>query len=642
MIKFNNCLRNRSFTDRENEKPSTCSVSCDTSDLKQTLEKDKLANTVTKVRDDTSNKNNKSYQRKSKEYPFGSKLSSIREEMREFCDSMDRFVDENRIVFKNGEVEGFWGKRKMVDENLQTNFIDDSKIQEAGTKVSASEEAKLRWWSTKERKLKVKEILKKLEDEAKKNKVEAEDTEIKEKFDCDSSEDKKQPTDTTNNFQDVYDLLTLKTCQPYVLPDSTETYSVEDAKNYDCNQSVKMQQEESRGLFHSLFAELRNQDCVQEMHKPKVSTELMALEEKFGYEQSVIDTKNKSVSTLINMEDPVDCNKQSLKCENIVEENNSTKIEILEDKINNLSFETLEGKKNIDESDDDSFKTASSVQEDSQISKGNFESSEILKLTNMENKNDKIIDPIKNENIDQLVDNHWKEIIFNKEHYDAIYKDEKINDKSEKSSNKIGISETEEEFSTKIEQSNSQRKLLVQTIDRLSPERNHSFKLTGKRIREAEDIEVSNKKSFLIEEIKPGKKSEERKSRSQISERCRQHLIQETKKFAKKVSPLIDKCITNLIKETEDAGKKSQYRKYNQSLGEYLPSDCVSKMDFSKFAGNFEERDNCHNEDGNKSNDVTNTCSEKPKLTEQLNSQCAASANHFGKISTYRYKKYVI
>lgn len=578
------------------------------------------------MRDDS--KNNRSYQRKSKEYPFSSKLSSIREEMREFCNSMDRFVDENKIVYKNGKVEGFWGERKMVDENLQTDFIDDIKIQETRTKVSASEEDKLRWWYIKERKLKVKEILKKQKDEAKKNKIEAEDVEINEKFDCCLSEDKKQSTDIINNFQDIYDL-TLKTC-PSVLPDSTEVRSIKDVENYDCEQFEKIQQEESHELFSSILAETKNlEDCVQKINKPKISTELMVLEKELNYEESAIDTKEKNAPTLINTKNLVDCNEQSSKCKNILEQNNSANIQTLENKINNLSLESSEGKKNMDESDDDSFKTATSVQEDSQISEDNYESSGVLRSTNLENNFNKIIDSNKNENIDQLIDNHEKEIILNKEHNDAIYEDGKINGKPKISSDKIEISKTERKFS-EIEQSNFQKKSLIQIIDRLSPERtrSHSLKLTGKRIREAEDIGVSNKKS-LLEEINPGKK-EERKSRSQISERCRQHLIQETKKFAKKVSPLIDKCITNLIKEAEDAGE--QCHKYNRSLEEHMPFGCVSKMDLNKPADNFREQDN-YDKYSNKSNDVTNTYSEKQELMREqtVNSQSIVSANQSGK-----------
>ncbi|XP_018354200.1 PREDICTED: dynein assembly factor 1, axonemal homolog [Trachymyrmex septentrionalis] len=625
---------NNKANDRKSERTFTCSVSCDTSDLKQMLEEyHKPTNEVTNEKDDISNKNIKSYQRKSRFYPFGSKLSSIREEMREFCDSMDRFVDENKIVFKNGEVEGFWGERKMVDQNLQTDFVDDSKIQETGTKVSVSEEDKLRWWSTKERKLKVKEILNKREDEVKENKVEAEDTKRVEKSDRCSSEDKKQLTDATSYFQDVHDLTALKASPSSVLPDSMKTYSVKNAANYESEQSLSIQQEESHGVFHSLFTELRNRDIRECIHKPKISTELMALEEKLDNEKLAFDPEKKNICTLINTKDLVNSNEQYSECENSAEKNNSVKIEIFEDKVNDLSFESPERKKNIDESDDDSFKTALSVQEDSQILESSYELPKVLKLANKENNFDKIIDSIQNENIDHSMDNNWKEVISNQNHNDAIYENEKIYDGLEKSSDKTEISKSEREFSTETEQCNSQMESLVRTIDHLSLERaSHSSRLTGKRTREAEDVEVSNKKSFLIKEMNLGKKLEERKSRSQISERCRQHLIQETKKFAKKVSPLIDKCITHLIKDAENANGKSQSYKYNQrNPREYLPSGYTSKMNLSKSAGDFGERNNYHDKCDNKSNDVTNTStySERQELmTEQtINSQFAASAH---------------
>ncbi|XP_070513879.1 LOW QUALITY PROTEIN: uncharacterized protein, partial [Cardiocondyla obscurior] len=430
--------------DRKKKSTPACSVSCDTSDINQELEKDKLAAAVLNMGDDTSSKNNKGCKRKSKEHLFGSKLSSIREEMREFYDSMDRFVDENKIVFKNGEVEGFWGEGKMVHENLQTDFTDDSKIQETGTKVSASEEDKLQWWSTKERKLKVKEMLKKREEEAKKNKAQTENTEINEEFQCCPPGDKKQPINITNNLQDTRNLV-LKAVPSNVLPDSEERCSVKNANDRDCDQS-------------------------------------------------------------------------------------------------------------------------------------------------------------------------------------AISENEKMNNKSENSFDKVCTSKTKRELLTDVEQSNSLKESLVQTMSRLSLEgTSYSSKLGGKRIREAEDIEVSNKKSFLIKEINPGRRSEERKSRSQISERCRQHLIQETRKFARKVSPLVDKCITNLIKETEDGNKKLQYRRYNRSFGEYLPTDYISEVNASKSAGDFGKQDNC-----NKLNDAADPFSEKQDITMQqtINSQVAASTSH--------------
>ncbi|CAL1682955.1 unnamed protein product [Lasius platythorax] len=606
--------------DRKNEKTSICSVSSDTSDLKQTLEENqKLTRAATGMRDDASSKNIKSYQRKSKEYPFGSKLSSIREEMREFCNSMDKFVDENKIVFKNGEVEGFWGERKM-DENLKTDSIDDSEIQETET-VSTSKEDKLRWWSTKERKLKVKEIIRQREDEARKNK-EIKDAATSNNSDCSLLEDRKQAVNTTDNFQDVYDLMTMKTC-PSCLPNAKEeTYSVKDTENYTCEQSAKEQREKSCGIFSSLFAELRNRNNIQKISKQKVSSELMILEEKLDSEKSTTDTMQEGLPKI--MTDLVDSAEQFSECKKIEINENSPKIEDLEDKFNNLLLKSSEVKKNVDESDDDSFKTATSLPEDSQILESNQGSSEILKLSSKEDNCDKIIDISKNENEIDL--DCCEKVISNEEHNDLICENKKIIGKIEKSSAKIEMLNSEQKLSTDTEESNSQMESLVRAIDRLTLGRMNQqpSRLTGKRTREAEDVEVNNKKTFFMEEINSGRKSEERKSRSQISEKCRQHVIQETKKFAKKVSPLIDKCITNLIKDAENVDGKLQYHKYDRrSLGEYLPSGFVSKMDLNKPAGDSGERNNWRDKYDNKSNNITSVQSGKQEVKQTVNSECA-------------------
>jgi len=574
--------------------------------------------------DDASSKNIKSYQRKSKEHPFGSKLSSIREEMREFCDSMDKFVDENKIVFKNGEVEGFWGEGKMVDENLQTDPIDDSEIQETETKVSTSKENKLRWWSTKERKLKVREIIRQREDEAKKHKVEIKDAATNSNSNCSSLEDGKQVMDTADNFQDVYDLMTMKTCPSY-FPDSTETYSVKDEENYTCEQSEK-ESEEKCGVFSSIFAELRNRD-IQETNKSKVSSELMILEEKLDSEKSTIDTKQKNIPQIINMTDLIDSAEESSKCKKLETNENYPKIEDLEDKFNNLLLTSSEMKKNIDESDDDSFKTATSLVEE--ILKSDQGSPEVLKLSNTEDNCDKIIDSNKNKNVDF---DDCEKIISSKERNNLICENKKII-KIEESSAKMEMSNSEQKLSSDIEESNSQMESLVRAIDRLTLGKTNQqpSRLTGKRTLEIEDVEINNKKSFLIEEIKSERKSEERKSRSQISEKCRQHMIQETKKFAKKVSPLIDKCITNLIKDSENVDRRSQYHKYNRrSLGEYLSSGFVSKMDFNKPAGN--SGNNWPEKYDNKSDNVINVQFGKQELKQTINSESdSLSANDSGK-----------
>lgn len=69
-------------------------------------------------------------------------LSSMREEMRDFCDSIDKFSVDNDIVYKNGEVVSFWGSSSSKDQ------------------ASSSSPSKTRWWSSKERREKVKEMMK--------------------------------------------------------------------------------------------------------------------------------------------------------------------------------------------------------------------------------------------------------------------------------------------------------------------------------------------------------------------------------------------------------------------------------------------------------------------------------------------------
>lgn len=454
--------------------------------------------------------------------------------MKEFCDSMDRFVDENKIVFKNGEVEGFWGGSKMVDENLQTDFVNDDQIRETESDISANEEDKLRQY-TQERNLR-KEIIKKREDK------------------------------------------------------------------------VETQQ---------LFIELKCPKDVEKICGTTASNNFMPLEKTSASEQA----GKKNISNIINVADS-DFGEQF---DNIVEtDDKSAKFEFLGDKSNNLLLESVEEKKNVDESDDDSFKTATSLQEDSPILENNQESPEMLNFSSKKDNCGKTVDSMKNENIALI---RSKKINLDEEHSDIIYKD-----KGKESSYKTEISNSEQALPAKIKKSNSQVESLVQTIDCLSLEETGlSSRLIGKRTREAEDVQVSNKKSFLVEEINPGRKLEERKPRSQISERCRQHLIQETKKFAKKVSPLIDKCITNLMNGTESADEISQYRKYDRrSLGEYLPSNVTSKMDLNTPAGNSGEWNNDSNKYGNKSNDMTSAQSEKEMMARQT-MESIASTNASGK-----------
>ncbi|XP_046741429.1 leucine-rich repeat and coiled-coil domain-containing protein 1-like [Diprion similis] len=82
---------------------------------------------------------------------ISSQLSSVREEMKDFCEDMRKFTEENGIVYKNGEVVRCWG-----GENKLIEVTDDSK----------SREETGRWWNTKERKQRVRKILKQREEES--------------------------------------------------------------------------------------------------------------------------------------------------------------------------------------------------------------------------------------------------------------------------------------------------------------------------------------------------------------------------------------------------------------------------------------------------------------------------------------------
>lgn len=565
--------------------------------------------------------------------------------MREFCDSMDRFVDENKIVFKNGEVEGFW-RQRTTDANSQTDSADETR--EAEAKSSANEEDKLRWWSTKERRLKAQEIIKKLEDEAKKDQARAGDIGMNETLECSPQKDEKPRTD---NFQDVYDLMTLKTC-PNVFPESTETYGARDASSLEGEQPTKVQ-EKSCGVLDSLFAELRNRHNDRRIRQSNVSNELMAVEGTLNSQTSAIDAERQCIYNLIHATTNVDSDEQPANRNNIAEagENFDAKMDILENKFNSLSFESLKEKKNMDESDDESdnesFKTATSLPEDTQIVESNQGSPQGLILPAIENNNDKIINVIKNKSIDNPLDNHCEKIALDKEERDDAIGGDKENDKAERSpdsSSGRGLS-TE---TTKLP--NSQVKLLVRTMDRLSLERtSQPSRLTGKRTREAEDIRVSTKKSFLIEEVDSGRRLGKRKTRGQISERCRQHAIQEARKFVKKASPLIDKCITTLIRDTEDVdGQSRYYNKYGRrSLAECLTSVFAARNDLDKVAGDSRARNNRRDKCGGASKGITKGIT-YPARHESMakrttDSESTAPADDIGKtINSVYYNIYVI
>lgn len=584
-----------------------------TLDLKQTLENRRSTSAIS-VRDGALNKNIiESYRTQSKQYSLGSKLSSIREEMKEYCNSMDRFVDDNQIVFKDGEVEGFWGQKRI--ENSQVNSAGNQEIE----KVETDNSLKSGENELPERKSKVEEIIRKQENESEENVMEnVQESSSNENNDLDkskvlntggikvdkdskeyySSVNKKQETND-RNIQDTYDLMTLKTC-PDIFLDSKETYPLKNTENYDCEGTVRMERpRDSYGVYQSIFTKLKYRKETEKVHKQNISSELMELEKIPDFGKITDSTKEELESSLLDMKIVTDLDDSSEQFSNVKDiaktHDNNSKSEIIKDNFN-VSYD-MSPEKNLDESDDDSFKTARSLQEDARLIEEIQESPEIFIRSNKDNDCDKLIKSNKNE-CELIHNRNDKDMFLNKKPSDVICKDKK-------SDNKAGgmydneMTSDKQKLLMKNKKSDSIEPL-ISTMENLCLEKSsHCSKFTGKRIHEDEGIEVSKKKYILMEEINPDKKSIDHQQPSQISERCKQHLMQEARKFTQKSSPLIDKYITTLIKNTEGNSQSSHYPKhYQRNLAECLIPDFSVKTKLDKISDNSEKQykyDNEHN-----------------------------------------------
>ncbi|XP_043507715.1 rootletin [Frieseomelitta varia] len=242
------------------------------------------------------------YRRKNEPHPLTSQLSSIREDMREFCADVDKFMEDSKLIPRNGDMKRFWnGKEKT---NVEIKSDDEGKHEES----SGNKGESLKWWNTKERKLKVKEILRKREEESQKSKDTRENIEIVKE---DSNERKE-----TSSSQGVYDLLNLKTCPTILLSDMKPCPKNEDVSLLRKSAKKEVNDEDrSSRLFDSLFDEMnRRNDTSDQTGKlsKSISTELLDLEER---EKTVEDSagcssdretvKNKSVRIEILEANPV-------------------------------------------------------------------------------------------------------------------------------------------------------------------------------------------------------------------------------------------------------------------------------------------------------------------------------------------------
>ncbi|XP_043598420.1 dynein axonemal assembly factor 1 homolog [Bombus pyrosoma] len=253
------------------------------------------------------------YRRKDEPHPLTSQLSSIREDMKEFCADVDKFIEDNKIVFKNGEVKRLWGEKEEINARIKSDRDNEEK-----GKDSSSKEKDFKWWNTKERKLKVKEILKSREEESKRSKnvkkIEIIE-DVAEKISEASNKEETKENKEVSSSQGVYDLLNLKTC-PTILLSNVKSYPRNEDASVLCESAKKEGNEDrSSGLFNSLFNEMEYRDSSnkrEKMSKSVSSHELLTLEEA---EEAVEETARSSSCTDIIFSDQENFQNKSVRIE---------------------------------------------------------------------------------------------------------------------------------------------------------------------------------------------------------------------------------------------------------------------------------------------------------------------------------------
>ncbi|XP_026671572.1 dynein assembly factor 1, axonemal homolog [Ceratina calcarata] len=210
-------------------------------------------------------------------HPLSSKLSTIREDMKDFCVTMDKFVEDNKIVFKNGDVKGFWGEKEIEFDERSERLISKEKENDK------------KWWNTRERKLKVREILKKREEARSRNIKKVAEKNVPKK-----DEEKRE-----TSSQNVYDLLNLKTCPKILLKDVNDSPESEDTSMF-C-QSTEKDEKRSMGVFNSFFNEInlrsRTDMKPEKALKSTASHELVAIEEVDEVEETLRFSSSNDVTS---------------------------------------------------------------------------------------------------------------------------------------------------------------------------------------------------------------------------------------------------------------------------------------------------------------------------------------------------------
>ncbi|XP_015438946.1 PREDICTED: uncharacterized protein LOC107193921 [Dufourea novaeangliae] len=477
-------------TDEKRISFANTGVSCDISNR----EDNKTTNTkVTDMAEEESPYKDVSYdyRRKDDRHHLSTQLSSIREGMKEFCADMDKFVEDNKIVYENGDVKRFWGVG-----NVNSPLVHEGKPD--GKQSSAPNEGNgdFKWWSTTERKLKVTECMRKREEEAGRQagkKIEVQGVEIIE----DAPE--RNPNDdctgeTREKKEGVYDLLNLKTCSEILLEDVKTYPEHTDDHTFSKSSMTENKGDTSSGVFHSLLNELdhRNRRNSKQSLKSHSSHKLLAIEET---EETVEETVrepnqlNKCGSTLSNTSKS-GTNQGILKMEPV-------RVEIAEAGPNDVGSSNSS---EDDESDKESVITVIDLYDRHRLKSRSANTSATFSLESKPQGSSELSESV-------AVQNHDNE------------------------------------------NSGSDTQALVAPLTSLHDEKSSQTAKTRKRMHDSENLEMASKKSHLIEEVdvESERVSVNRRSGSEVSERCRDHVTKEAKKFMQKESPLIERCIESLI-----------------------------------------------------------------------------------------------
>lgn len=421
--------------------------------------------------------------------------------MKEFCVEMDKFMEENKMVFKDSDKT-----RKEEDEGKDS----------------------VKWWDTKERKLKVREILKQREEaERSRNAKRVEIVEEKEE----EEEEVDKGAKDVPSCQGVYDLLNLKKCPQILLKDvKADGKSGED--DAMLHESVKNDNNKDRlsGLYNSLFNEMNCRSGIDKKgsRKSLSSQELLTLEkiDETGEET----TRSASCIDIISSDIMNDSEIISdVKSEPVKIMEKSSPVNVTASSLNSTDDEI---------SDSESVKTIINNYQD--------KPREIDEEANATSTND---------TREQGEDNCGRKKSGNVK----IIEVQSENDE-------VQSLETASEKDAKVSSSSS------------SFEKSTISSKSHKRSRDCECQDVASKKFHLIEEID----AEQNRPRSDekvvdgISEKCRQHFIKEAKEFVKKESPLIDRCIEDLINKKGNWDLKNSQEDFLTCTALNITSDIFS------------------------------------------------------------------